>query len=105
MREDKIALLLQADNRNNQMPILREVSFNSCSLLGDVIVFLSMFCVQSQNQIMYKMALNTFENETTFHEVFKYSKHSGGFCIQFIKVIWLENNLYLSLCLAGKFTT
>lgn len=78
MREDKIALLLQADNRNNQMSILSEVSFNSCSLLGDSIV-LSVFRVQSQNQIMYNIVLNTLEKEATSYEVFKCSRHTGGF--------------------------
>lgn len=78
MREGKIALLLQADNRNNQMSILSEVSFNSCSLLGDSIV-LSVFCVQSQNQIMFNIALNTLEKEATSYEEFKYSRLTGGF--------------------------
>lgn len=79
MREDKIALLLQADNRNNQMPFLSEVSLSSCSLLGDSIV-LSVSCVQSQNQIMCNIALNTLEKEHTSYEVSKYSRHAGGFC-------------------------
>lgn len=76
MREDKLASLLRADNRNNQMPILSERAFSSCSLLGRGIV-LSMVCVPSQNQIMYKIALNTFEKEAVSHEVFKYRGHAG----------------------------
>lgn len=101
MKEDKIALLLQADNRNNQMPILSEVSFNSCSLVGDSIV-LSGFCVQSQNQIMYNTALNTLEKEATTYEVFKYSRHTGGFCRQFIKIIWFGKDSY-SITVLSKF--
>lgn len=49
------------------------------------------------------MALHTFGNEAPFHEVVNCSKHSGGFFRQFIKVIWLEKNLYLGSCLAEKF--
>lgn len=44
---------------------------------GDGVV-LSVFCVQSQYQIMYKTTLNTFVKEATSYEVFKYRKHSGG---------------------------
>ena len=91
MKEDGTALLLQADNRNNQRPILSEASSHRGSLLGDGIVF-SVCCVQSQNQMMYNIALNTLEKESTSYEESKDGGHPGGLCRQFTKVIWLRKD-------------
>lgn len=42
-------------------------------------MFLSVFGVQSKNQIMYEIALNTFGKAATSHEVFECSTHTMGF--------------------------